>query len=91
MAVGTGHFPLLWPILEQVPFMVTAVFALTWKSSAGEDVFDIAARLVTRKAPGHFAILMSWIVLVNVSFLVETILPLMALRWLAGPASAVVP
>jgi len=91
MAVGTGHFPLLWPILEQVPFMVTAVFALTWKNSAGEDVFEIAARLVVRKAPGQFAILMSWIVLVNVSFLVETILPLMALRWLAGPASAVVP
>jgi nitrate reductase NapE component len=91
MAVGTGQFPLLWPILEQVPFMVTAVFALTWRNTDGEDVFEVAARIVTRKVPGQFAILMSWVIIVNVSFLVETILPLMALRWIAGPASAVVP
>ena len=91
MAVGTGHFPLLWPILEQVPFMVTAVFALTWRNGAGEDLFEVVARWVTRRAPGQFAILMSWIVVVNVAFLVETILPLMVVRWLFGPASAVVP
>lgn len=91
MAVGTGHFPLLWPILEQVPFMVTAAFALTWRNERGEDVFEVVARRVTRKPPGQFAILMTWIIVVNVVFLTETILPLMALRWIAGPASAVVP
>lgn len=91
MAVGTGHFPLLWPILEQVPFMVTAVFALTWRDKNGEDLFEAVARRITRKAPGQIAILASWVIIINISFLVETILPLMALRWLAGPASAVVP
>jgi hypothetical protein len=91
MAVGTGHFPLLWPILEQVPFMVTAVFALTWRNEDGEDVFEVGARFATRKAPSQFAILMSWVVIVNVFFLAETILPLMVLRWIAGPASATVP
>ncbi len=91
MAVGTGHFPLLWPILEQVPFMVTAIFALTWRNDNGDDIFEAVARIVTRKAPGQIAMLVSWIVIVNVGFLTETILPLMALRWIAGPASAVVP
>lgn len=91
MAVGTGHFPLLWPILEQVPFMVTAVFALTWRNTNGDDVFEAVARFVTRKAPGQLAILTSWIVIVNVFFLTETILPLMVLRWVAGPPSVVVP
>ena len=91
IAVGNGHFPLLWPILEQVPFMVTAVLALTWRNKSGEDVFEAAARRVTRKAPGQIAILMSWVIIINASFLAETILPLMALRWLAGPASLVVP
>ena len=47
--------------------------------------------MVTRKAPGQIAVLISWIVVVNALFLTETILPLMALRWIAGPASAVVP
>ena len=91
MAVGTGHFPLLWPILEQVPFMVSAVFALTWKNENGDDVFEVFARMVTRNAPRQIAVLISWIVVVNVVFFTETILPLMALRWIAGPASAVVP
>ena len=91
IAVGTGHFPLLWPILEQVPFMVTAAFALTWRNTSGEDAFEVAARTVTRKAPGQLAVLMSWIIIVNVGFLAETILPLMAVRWMVGPASAAVP
>jgi len=30
-------------------------------------------------------------VTLNVTFLLTTILPLMALRWIAGPASATVP
>jgi len=34
---------------------------------------------------------MSWVIIINASFLAETILPLMALRWIAGPASPVVP
>lgn len=91
VAVGEGHFPLLWPVLEQVPFMMLAVMALTWRNSAGEDVFEIVARRVVRRRPGHLAILVSWIVTLNVAFLLTTILPLMALRWLAGPASVAVP
>ena len=91
IAVGNGHFPLLWPILEQIPFIVSALFALTWKNENGDDVFEVFARVVTRKAPGQIAVLSSWIVVVNALFLTETILPLMALRWIAGPASAVVP
>jgi len=91
VAIGTGHFPLLWPILEQVPFMVMAVFALNWRNTSGEDIFEAAARTITRKAPSQIAVLMSWVIIINASFLAETILPLMALRWIAGPASPVVP
>jgi len=91
MAVGEGHFPLLWPILEQVPFMVLIVFALAWRNNDGEDVFEFLARNVVRRRPGQVSILVSWIVTLNVTFLLTTILPLMALRWIAGPASATVP
>ncbi len=91
MHIGNGTFPLLWPILEQVLFMALAAFALTWRNHHGQDVFEIAASAVTRKPPGQIAILLSWIVLVNVAFLTTTILPIMAMRWLAGPASAIVP
>jgi hypothetical protein len=90
-AIGTGHFPLLWPILEQVPFMILAAWALTWRSSKEEDLFVTVARLVTRRTPGQVSILISWIACINVLFLTTTIIPLMALRWFAGPASAVVP
>jgi hypothetical protein len=91
VAVGEGHFPLLWPILEQVPFMVLVVFALTWRDAKGDDVFEAIARAVVWGQPGQLSILLSWIVTLNVTFLSTTILPLMALRWLAGPASAAVP
>jgi len=92
VAVGEGHFPLLWPILEQVPFMVLVVFALTWRNADGDDdVFELMARKVMRRKPGQISILVSWIVTLNLTFLLTTILPLMALRWLAGPASAAVP
>lgn len=91
MHVGNGTFPLLWPIIEQVPFMALAAFALTWRNRNGEDVFEIAARIVTRKAPSQLAILASWIVLINVAFATTTILPIMALRWLAGPSFAAIP
>ena len=91
MAVGEGHFPLLWPILEQVPFMVLVVFGLTWRNNDGEDVFELLAHKVVRRRPGQVSILVSWIVTLNMTFLLTTILPLMALRWVAGPASAAVP
>ena len=89
--MGEGHFPLLWPNLEQVPFMVLVVFGLTWRNAKGEDLFELIARTVVRRKPGQLSILVSWIVTLNVTFLLTTILPLMALRWLAGPASAAVP
>ena len=91
VAVGEGHFPLIWPVLEQVPFMVLVVFALTWRNADGEDVFELVARKVMRRKPGQISILASWIVTLNLTFLLTTILPLMALRWLAAPASAAVP
>lgn len=91
MAVGQGHFPLMWPVLEQVPVMVLAVLALTWRNANGEDVFELASRKVLRRNPGQFAILTSWVLLVNATFLLTTIFPLMGLRWITGPASAVVP
>jgi Spirocyclase AveC-like len=91
MHVGHGTFPLLWPILEQVPFMALAAFALTWRNSRGEDVFEVAAGFVLRRCPGQIAILTSWIVILNIAFLTTTILPIMALRWIAGPASSAMP
>lgn len=91
MHVGKGTFPLLWPIIEQVPFMALAAYALTWRNSRGEDLFELAAGFVLRRRPGQIAILTSWIVIVNVAFLTTTILPIMALRWIAGPASAAMP
>lgn len=89
--LGNGAFPLLWPILEQVPFMALAAFALTWRNRDGDDVFEIAARVVTRTAPSQLAILASWIVILNVAFLTTTILPIMTLRWVAGPPFAAIP
>lgn len=83
--VGNGTFPLLWPILEQVPFMILAAFALTWRNSKDEDVFETIARSVIRRAPGQVATLVSWIVVTNVGFFLVTILPLIALRAIAGP------
>ena len=91
LAIGSAHFPLLWPILGQVPFMVIAVFAMTWRSANGDDIFELFARKVTRRKPGQIGILMSWIILVNVTFLVTPTLQEMVLRWIAGPASATVP
>jgi Spirocyclase AveC-like len=91
MPIGHGHFPLLWPVLEQVPFMVLTVFGLTWRNADGEDVFELLARKVTGRQAGQLSILVSWIVTLNMTFLSTTILPLMALRWIAGPASATVP
>lgn len=91
LAIGEGRFPLLWPILEQVPFMIIAVFAMTWRNADGEDVFELLARKVLRRRPGQIAILGSWIVTLNITFLLTTIVPLMALRILAGPASSAVP
>lgn len=88
--IGHGTFPLLWPILEQVPFMMAAAFALTWKNERGEDVFDVIARSVMRRAPGQVATLVSWIVVSNVAFFALTILPLIVLRAVAGPDIPVV-
>jgi hypothetical protein len=89
--IGNGTFPLLWPILEQVPFMALAAFALMWRNSNGEDIFEMAARVVTRRAPSQLAILASWIVILNVAFATTTILPIMALRWIAGPSIPAMP
>jgi hypothetical protein len=91
MHVGNGTFPLLWPILEQVPFMALAAFALTWRNSQDQDVFEVAAGFVLRRCPGQIAILTSWIVILNIAFLTTTILPIMALRWIVGPASSAMP
>jgi hypothetical protein len=91
MSVGNGTFPLLWPIVEQVPFMAIAAFGLTWRNDRGQLLFDVAAQRVLRRAPGQIAILTSWIVIVNITFFTTTILPIMALRWIAGPANASVP
>jgi hypothetical protein len=89
--IGNGTFPLLWPIVEQVPFMAIAAFGLTWRDDRGEDVFVLAARRVLRRPPGQLAILTSWIVIVNITFLATTIIPLMVMRWVAGPDIASVP
>jgi hypothetical protein len=91
MNVGNGTFPLLWPIVEQVPFMALAAFALTWRNEDGDDLFALAARFVFGRRPGQIAVLTSWMAIVNLTFLTTTILPIMVMRFLAGPASAVVP
>jgi len=74
-----------------VPFMALAAFALTWRNSREEDLFEVAAGFVLRRRPGQIAILASWIVIVNIAFLTTTILPIMLMRWIAGPAIASVP
>lgn len=91
VSIGDGTFPLLWPIVEQVPFMAIAAYGLTWRNDRGQSLFDVAAQRVSRRAPGQIAILVSWIVIVNATFLTTTILPIMLMRWVAGPASALVP
>lgn len=84
--VGNGTFPLLWPIVEQVPFMAIAAFGLTWRNDRGKTLFDVAAQRALRRAPAQIAILVSWIAIVNVTFLTTTILPIMLMRWAAGPS-----
>jgi hypothetical protein len=91
MTIGNGTFPLLWPIVEQVPFIAIAAFGLTWRNDRGEGVIELAARRVLRRTPGQVAMLTSWIVIVNVTFLTTTIIPLMVMRWIAGPAIASIP
>ncbi|WP_328354926.1 spirocyclase AveC family protein [Mycobacterium sp. NBC_00419] len=91
LTVGHGAFPLVWPIVEQVPFIALVAFAMMWRSAEGEDVFELTARVVLRRKPGQLAILVSWVVLFNVAFLTTTILPQMLARLLFGPASELVP
>ena len=91
VSIGDGTFPLLWPIVEQVPFMAIAAYGLTWRNDRGQSLFDVAAQRVLRRAPGQIAILVSWIVILNATFLTTTILPIMLMRWIAGPASVLVP
>ena len=88
MTIGNGTFPLLWPIVEQVPFMAIAAFGLTWRNDRGEGVIELAARRVLRRTPGQLAVLTSWVVIVNVTFLTTTTIPIMVMGWIAGPASA---
>lgn len=91
VSIGDGTFPLLWPIVEQVPFMAIAAYGLTWRNDRGQSLFDVAAQRVLRRVPGQIAILVSWIVILNATFLTTTILPIMLMRWIAGPASSLVP
>lgn len=91
LTIGNSTFPLLWPIVEQVPFIALAAFAMMWRNDRGEDVFDVIARSVLRRKPGQVATLVTWVVTFNVAFLVTTIGPLMIVRALFGPASSLVP
>lgn len=91
LTIGNSTFPIFWPIIEQVPFIALIAFAMMWRDSQGEDVFEVAARKVLRRKPGQVAILTSWIVLFNVAFATTTILPQMLVRGLFGPASSLVP
>ncbi len=91
LSVGNGTFPLLWPIVEQVPFMAITAYGLTWRNDCGESIFDVAAQRVLRRRPAQIAILVSWIVILNATFLITTILPIMLMRWIVGPHSVLVP
>lgn len=91
LPIGGGTFPLLWPVIEQVPFLILVAVAMMWRNSRDQDVFQVIAHKVGRREPGQLAILVSWIVTFNVAFLVATIFPLMLLRFVAGPASTLVP
>ncbi len=85
--LGHGNFPLLWPILEQVPFIMLAGVALVWRDDADRDIFErIASRWSSRIAhPVRLAAV--WVVAVNIAFLLLTTLPLLAMRWIFGPAA----
>lgn len=91
VTIGNAAFPLVWPIVEQVPFVILVAVAMMWRSHRGEDVFQVAARGVRRRDPGQLAILVSWVVILNMAFLVTTIGPGMLMRAVAGPASGLVP
>ncbi|MFL6024155.1 MAG: spirocyclase AveC family protein [Marmoricola sp.] len=83
--VGNGTFPLLWPILEQVPFIAMAALAIVSRDDQEQDLFERLASRVS-SGPRRFAVLLgTWIVTTNVAFLLSTALPLLALRWIAGP------
>jgi hypothetical protein len=82
--LGSSSFPLVWPILEQVPFIALAAVAIVWRDGHGQDVFErIASRLSSRPQTG--TLIAVWVLTTNAAFLVTTTLPIMALRWIAGP------
>lgn len=91
MSIGNGSFPLVWPIIEQVPMLALAAVALTWTNDRGEDVFEATARMILRRPPGGFALLLSWMVLFNVAFLVTTIAVQVGAHLLFGPAHPLFP
>lgn len=83
--VGNGTFPLLWPILEQVPFIAIASVAIVSRDEQQRDVFERLASRVSLGSHRFAALLGTWIVMTNVTFLLFTTLPILALRWLVGP------
>lgn len=91
LTIGHSTFPLVWPIIEQVPFIALVAFAMMWRNDRGEDAFEVTARAVFRRRPGQLAILVTWVVLFNLAFLATTIGPQMIVRALFGPASGLIP
>lgn len=91
MSIGQGSFPLIWPIVQQVPMLALVAVALTWTNGRGDDVFEATARTILRRPPGQFAVLLSWVVLLNAAFMVTTISVQMAAHLFVGPAHALFP
>ncbi|MFL6090182.1 MAG: hypothetical protein ACJ71Z_08590 [Aeromicrobium sp.] len=83
--IGNGTFPLLWPILEQVPFIAVAAMVIVSSNDREQDIFEQLAARVSA-GPRRLAMLLGiWIVTNNVAFLLFTTLPILVLRWIAGP------
>lgn len=89
--VRGGQFPLVWPILQQIPFIALAAVALTWRDGHDNDAFRRAASQVRAGAPREAAVTGIWIAADLAASIVLTFLPLVGLRLLIGPASTLVP
>lgn len=88
-----GTFPLLFPLAFVCLFVVSAVLLIDNRDDRGHPRFEgwFGVTRVRAGWPQELTRVGVWIVVFNVTYLVTLIGPLVAIRELFGPSSAIVP
>jgi len=86
-----GDFPLVYPIIEQIPFMIVVPCLLLARDALGRPLLDKPFAGLAAGWQRESVRLLSWIIAFNVGFGLFLILPLVLIRAAFGPASALVP